>query len=334
MSSIRSSRPNLRRALGLALLVLTAGVAPTFASLRPASDAPPAISAIVIGTNSCVGTNACLNAVGPIGDNSCNGQGACGNTTGAIGHDSCNGVAVCLGAGPIGNNSCSGFDPCLSAYGVGDNSCHGFDACQASTIGHDSCNSSGLNICYHAFVGDFSCNNDTNYACTNGVLGNCQNNTLDPAACDTQPDGRIRLLGGVLKGDDIYNDDASDQTASATAAPGKWRRFIVSIQNDATVADSFDIHLAAIGVGDSTARYLHGWETPVDLAPALDSDTLQTPTIEPGGVYKFRILVRLDATPGAFLRNEFQVVSVGNPANVDRVAFVLTSTTNPCLSVC
>src|SRR5215204_2480191 len=79
----------------------------------------PQVAAIVIGTNSCVGTDACTNAVGPIGDNSCIGDYSCKDTAGSIGSGSCVGIGFsgsggsCTGATVnIGANSCNGAQTC------------------------------------------------------------------------------------------------------------------------------------------------------------------------------------------------------------------------------
>lgn len=101
-----------------------------------------------------------------------------------------------------------------------------------------------------------------------------------------QPDGRIRKLGGTPVGNDIYNDTAAGQTVGAVKAVGESQRFIVTLQNDGDAPDSFDISMElSVGPGGSwTVTALHGWP-----GKGLDSPT---PIIEPGGVYRFRVMVR------------------------------------------
>ena len=77
---------------------------------------------IVIGSGSCIGTDACTGAVGPIGDNSCIGNFVCLDAAGAIGDNACSGQGTCaFAAGPIGDNSCNGESACLNNRGpIGD----------------------------------------------------------------------------------------------------------------------------------------------------------------------------------------------------------------------
>jgi len=129
-----------------------------------------------------------------------------------------------------------------------------------------------------------------------------------------QPDGRIRKLGGTLVGNDIYNDTAAGQTVGAVKAVGQSQRFIVTLQNDGVTPDSFDISIeASISGGSWTFTLLHGWPgTPPDFP---------TPIIEPGGVYRFRAMVRpTDGAAGSSMTLKFTATSQHDGTKLDAVA--------------
>jgi hypothetical protein len=274
-----------RRAMTiLALFVLLSSLGAGSALAGAAAPHAPThvAPAIVIGSNSCQGINACSLAVGPIGDNSCNGYFACYDAEGEIGDNSCNGD----------EGSCESTWPGAS---VGDNSCNGSFIC--------------LQLVF--------------------PVGNCENNDVQPAACDTQPDGRIRRVGRHnLVGNDIYNTDASGQTLNATLEPYGKARFSITIQNDADVADSFTLG-ASLGVfpasgGGLSIKFLHGWPKQ-DITAAVLAGTYQTPTIAPHGKFRLRLVLK-NVSPAAALdtalvyRVLLTATSVGNPANEDAVA--------------
>ena len=60
---------------------------------------------------------------------------------------------------------------------------------------------------------------------------------LSAIAPPAKPDARIRLLGGALRGNDLYNIDGAFQTLFALVPAGKSRRMVISIQNDSTGPD-------------------------------------------------------------------------------------------------
>jgi hypothetical protein len=321
--------------LSLCLLLLSSlGASGALAAPAPPQTAAPAAAALVFGTGSCVGTNACFNAVGPIGDNSCIGDGSCATTTGAIGDNSCLGVLQCQNAGPVGDNSCaSGFNACIAAPSVGDSSCNGaFDGCQAATVGHDSCDGSGQTLCYHATVGNYSCNSAVNNKCTYGTLGDCVNNDVTPSVC-FQPDGRIRRIGKHnMVGNDIYNTDGTNQTLTDTLGD-RAVRFVITIQNDGLTADSFTVGSSngIFAVALPPVNFYHGWPA-TDITATVMAGTYTTPTIAPGGVYRIRAVVRpsqivfshLAAGPGIPHYSWLvTATSVGNPSQKDAVRFAV-----------
>jgi len=234
-----------------------------------------------------------------IGPGSCTvGSSPCANATGNIGANSCNGDFACYGAyGNIGNGSCIGTSACEGAGSVGDNSCHGVFSC----IGK-------------------------------ATVGNCEFNDVEPAACDTQPDARIRRIGRHnMVGDDIYNSNGTNQTLSATLGDGALR-FVITVQNDSDTADSFRLSSAngVFAFPTPPVQFLHGWPAQ-DMSSDVAAGTITTPQIAPGGIYRFRAIVRPDfltlnrlaAGPTAQFSWFVTATSIGNPADADTVAFTV-----------
>jgi hypothetical protein len=271
--------------------------------------------AVVYGSGSCVGADACTGAAGPIGDNSCIGDYSCSNSTGAIGNDSCNGELSCS-----------------QAKSVGDGSCNGQQACAFAT----------------ASVGSHSCNGD--YVCQNrhSAVGDCQANSVPQAVC-TQPDARIRRVGRHnLVGNDIYNTDATDQTLNSTLKPDGKVRFSITIQNDADVEDSFTVG-AQCGIGADARAIVGEWVGTGGIAfklvtgrPGQDitsnvlSDSYVTRTVPPDGKFRLRAVIKPGLSPTALgsavaarLTCLITATSVGNPANADAVRFIVNYETTP-----
>ncbi len=232
----------------LTALALAAGLLGASAPLVGATNVQ---AAITIGANSCIGTDACTDAVGPIGDNSCNGDLACAETLGSVGDNSCDSHYACeSAAGSIGDNSCNGESGCFEGDTVGDNSCHedyacygatasiGDSSCQASNacyetsgsvgtgacVGYSACNNAagpiGANSCNGAYacagsndsVGDNSCNGYK--ACYEALtaVSDCADNLPGYIpAVCVQPDGQVKRPGGRLNGKGVYNDDGAGQ---------------------------------------------------------------------------------------------------------------------------
>jgi len=144
-----------------------------------------------------------------------------------------------------------------------------------------------------------------------------------------QPDARVRLLGGVLKGNNIYNTTASGQTVSQLANLGTTRQIVVSIQNDGTVNDSFTLSFSAFAGNftDFTPVYTVGWLAPQDITFSIHTASFTTPTLTPGQVFYARVYVHVAGTanPGLFRQDTLNVQSTGNTSKNDRVAWKVTA---------
>jgi hypothetical protein len=286
--------------LSVCLLLLSSlGATSALAAAAPPLTVAPAAAAITIGANSCVGPDACTLAVGPIGDNSCNGSNACYRSDGPIGDNSCNGTQVCN---------------------------------YSDSIGTGSCNSLALSVCTDdATVGNYSCNTDVLGACANDYTGDCALNDVTPTQC-IGPDARIRRIGKHnMVGNDIYNWDGSNQTLTETLGD-RAVRFVITIQNDSAVADSFTLGAStAFLIPGPPVSFYHGWPAE-DISTGVWTSSYTTPTIAPGGTYRIRAVVRpfqltvnqLAAGPGVpHYSWRVTATSVGNPVAVDAVRFTV-----------
>ena len=143
-----------------------------------------------------------------------------------------------------------------------------------------------------------------------------------------QPDGRVRLLGGVLKGDNVYSTDDSQKSA-ALVDPGKTRQFVLSIQNDGTQNDSFKVSFAGFAgnLTDLTPTYVEGWLAPQDVTLSIHQAVYTTPTLAPGEVFYFRVYVHAASTSGAgqMRQDTLNVQSVLYPYENDRIAWRVTT---------
>jgi len=145
-----------------------------------------------------------------------------------------------------------------------------------------------------------------------------------------KPDVRVRLPGGVLKGNNIYNLTATGQLAAALAAPGKTRQFVLSIQNDGTENDSFRLSLGGqAGNGDEFKPvYMVGWLAPQDVSFEINDAEFITPTLAPGQVYFFRVYVayKITGAGGANYRQEYvNANSMNDTTKNDAAAWRLTA---------
>ena len=134
-----------------------------------------------------------------------------------------------------------------------------------------------------------------------------------------RPDGRIRLGGGPLIGNDLYNVTGLGQSRSGSAGPNHTIQFVVSIQNDGS-ADSFNVKAA--GGGPAYAiKYFHG---SAEITAAVVAGTYQTPSIGAAGTFVIAatVTVRPSAPVASMVKGVVTITSVGDPSRKDAVVFV------------
>jgi hypothetical protein len=129
-----------------------------------------------------------------------------------------------------------------------------------------------------------------------------------------RPDTRIMRSGGELYGDNIYNDDGTNQAVHLQIYAGDKRTVWISIQNDGPdAANSIVVESDALPRAGISVRYFIGrtdTEITENMRPPVDFP-VRTPILAPGEVYRIRARVSVDsaATPGevAF----FQIKAIG-----------------------
>jgi hypothetical protein len=139
-----------------------------------------------------------------------------------------------------------------------------------------------------------------------------------------QPDGRIRLAGGPLVGNDIYNATGVHQSRKVetfSPLPGQSYTFRISIQNDAAVDDAFKIAATGAPHRGWKAKYFRGT---ANITAALIAGTYLTPTLAPGAT--FRITATATATDfsdSSLFSRLVTATSAADATKADTVRFVV-----------
>ncbi len=141
-----------------------------------------------------------------------------------------------------------------------------------------------------------------------------------------KPDVRIRRIGRTtLVGNDIYSQSAAgEELGSSLQAPG-IRRFVITIQNDGTDPDSYTLMAAGGGgaVPGYDIKYYHGWPA-TDITATMFNGTYQTPTIQPGKIFRVRAVVTIGAAPSQpGFSNLIRATSNNNATVFDAVRFTI-----------
>ena len=98
-------------------------------------------------------------------------------------------------------------------------------------------------------------------------------------------------------------------------------RYVISIQNDGLAADSFTVRDVSGGRFGFEVSYDRGWPA-TDVTAAVLDGTLRTPRLQPGGIYRLRLVVYVNpsvATPG--ITNLVTVTSRHDSSMVDAVRY-------------
>jgi hypothetical protein len=136
-----------------------------------------------------------------------------------------------------------------------------------------------------------------------------------------RPDGRIRLGGGTLVGNNIYNRTGINQTRTGSATPGHVITFGISGQNDSNVAERIRFAASGTVVNGYTIRYFNG---STDITSAVNAGTYQSPLLAVGGTFLItaKVTVKAAAATGSSVSRLVTVRSVGDPTRSDVVKFV------------
>ncbi len=105
-----------------------------------------------------------------------------------------------------------------------------------------------------------------------------------------RPDCRVRLLSeSKLLGNNVYNTTGVGQTRALTTS-AKTSTFVLSLQNDGTVADA----LTLVGPGSSpgfTVHYLAGLTGTTDITTKVLAGTYRRASLAPGAIQAVRLVV-------------------------------------------
>ena len=136
-----------------------------------------------------------------------------------------------------------------------------------------------------------------------------------------RPDGRIRLGGGSLVGNNIYNGTGVNQTRTGSTTPGHVITFGISGQNDSNVAERIRFAASGTVVTGYTIRYFNG---STDITSAVNAGTYQSPLLAPGSAFLItaKVTVKSAAATGSSVSRLVTVRSVGDPTRIDVVKFV------------
>jgi hypothetical protein len=114
-----------------------------------------------------------------------------------------------------------------------------------------------------------------------------------------KPDARIRLsTESKLVGNNIYDTTGATEQRAVTATSGAVSTFVISIQNDGSVNDTFavtgDPALAGFDV-----RYLKGLTGTTDITTKVEAGTYQMANVSPGSSRAIRLVVTNSAISGS-----------------------------------
>jgi hypothetical protein len=143
-----------------------------------------------------------------------------------------------------------------------------------------------------------------------------------PSTLPYRPDALIRKGSGSFVGDDIYNLSGTYQTRTASIAAGSTAKFGISIQNDGSLADSFNLSASGAAVTGYTIHYLRGTN---DITSAVLAGTYRTGTLAPGAAVLITVKVGVGARAlaGSSVARLVRQTSVGDPSLADAVKLVV-----------
>ncbi|MEO7987747.1 MAG: hypothetical protein ABI766_14545 [Gemmatimonadales bacterium] len=160
-----------------------------------------------------------------------------------------------------------------------------------------------------------------------------------PAASAPRPDGRVRLAShgypgkttivqGPFLGDDMYNATATGQAATVDNFNELERAFYtfdVSIQNDGSTADAFEVKATGTASTGWTVTYFRGT---TNITSAVVAGTYETPPVLPGATYV--ITARITVDQGGDIVRLVTIQSVADATKVDSVKFAYKQTACGC----
>ena len=163
---------------------------------------------------------------------------------------------------------------------------------------------------------------------TNDASGSPHQVTLIGNGTGNQPDALIsnRRRDSSFIGNNVYNDDGSQQTVGANARRGRRRVFYVRIQNDGNATDTFHVRGTGDIVQGSSVRYFLGAmrRGALDITDAVKAGTYTTASMAGGATTGDATLIRVEITAdklafSGFYETTVTVTSTTNTARSDTV---------------
>jgi uncharacterized repeat protein (TIGR01451 family) len=106
-----------------------------------------------------------------------------------------------------------------------------------------------------------------------------------------RPDARIRLGGGAVAGNNVYNATGAHQSRSAVVASRGTARFTVTVQNDGTAQDN----LLVTGFGSSSRYRVTYTVAGQNVTAALTGDGFVFDDVDPGQLRTVTVVVQARA---------------------------------------
>jgi CSLREA domain-containing protein len=154
-------------------------------------------------------------------------------------------------------------------------------------------------------------------------LGNTSQFSGAVSLINYQPDGRIRTGKGTLIGNNIYNTTGTNQTKTASKAPGTTVKFGISIQNDSAASDHFSVAASGQAITGYAVKYFRGT---TDITAAVVGGTYTTPVLSPGSTLLItaKVKVKSTAAAGSSVTRLVTLTSVGDGTKKDAVKFIVS----------
>src|SRR5829696_22395 len=168
-------------------------------------------------------------------------------------------------------------------------------------------------------------------ALATGVIATSGGGATFPATWDMfeiqlpqyRPDGQVRLsTAASYVGNNVYNATGTNQTASVTTAAGTSRTFMVNVQNDGAVSDSYVLR----GPGNSTGFTVRYFAGTTDITSAVVTGTYPLSGVAAGAArtISMQVTVGAAAAAGSVKSSLITAASTNSGIAVDAVRTVVT----------
>ena len=118
-----------------------------------------------------------------------------------------------------------------------------------------------------------------------------------------------------------YNTTGASQSKTGSAKKGKTVTFGISIQNDGTGADSFEVKATGAAASTCTVKYFYGTK---DITAKVVAGTYRTTRLAAGAQYTItpKVTVKSTAKAGSKVTRLVTITSVAASSKKDAVKFI------------